>query len=144
LQPDAATNIISKLLPANIDFYRTPIATEQHKSQPPKRLSPSIPAASAISAAAAEGQPKEVEAKEPGKTSIYGSVSTSDIAANIKAVLAENNEGARVVLSSEHISFVEEMEDQDRVKHLGVFEIDIRLPGAANAVRRTITVSAQE
>jgi hypothetical protein len=71
-------------------------------------------------------------------------VSTGDIAANLKAVLAEDGEGARVVLSPEEISFVEETEDAHRVKHLGVFEIEIRLNGATESVRRTIMVNAQD
>lgn len=105
-------------------------------------MSPSIPASSAISAAAATA-----EANKPGKPEkrgIYGSVSTSDIAANLKAILAEDEEGVRVVLSHENISFVEETDDKDRVKHLGVFDIDIRLDGAPEVVRRTIQVNAQD
>lgn len=120
-----------------MEFYRTPITTA-HPT--PKRVSPSIPITSAISAAAAEGK----EPEKPGKTSIYGSVSTSDIAANLKAILAEDEDGVRVVLSPEEISFVEETNDKDRVKHLGIFEIEIKLNGAPNAIRRTVQVHAQD
>jgi hypothetical protein len=144
LQPQEATAIISKLLPPNIDFYRTPIPAEQPKPQPAKRISPSIPAASAISAAAAEGRPREPEAKSQGKTGIYGSVSTSDIAANLQAVLAESKDGAHVIISPENISFVGQTEDQDGIKHLGKFKIEIKLDSAPEAVQRTVTVSAQE
>jgi hypothetical protein len=82
---------------------------------------------------------------KPEKTRIHGSVSTSDISANLKAILAEDEDGMRVVglLKPEDISFVEETEDKDRIKHLGVFEIEIRLEGAADSVPRTIKVSAQ-
>jgi hypothetical protein len=127
--------IIANLIPSNLDFYRTPITIVQ----PPKMLSPSLQSKAAISAAAQESH----EPAKSTKTSIYGSVSTPDIAASLKAILAEDEDGARVVLSPEEISFVEEAEDGDRVKHLGVFEIDIRLKGAPDAVRRTIRVSAQ-
>ncbi|KAK0104598.1 hypothetical protein ONS95_004884 [Cadophora gregata] len=136
LSPEQATTILENLLPSSLDFYRTPISLPT-----PKRVSPSIPASSAISAAAEGNKPG------PGRTEkrgIYGSVSTSDIAANLKAILAEDEEGIRVVLSHENISFVEETEDRDRVKHLGVFDIDIRLEGAPESVRRTIQVSAQD
>jgi hypothetical protein len=128
--------ILEELIPANLDFYRTPITTAPPT---PKRVSPSIPITSAISAAAAEGKKLE----KPGKTSIYGSVSTGDIVANLKAILAEDEDGARVVLSPEEISFVEETDEKDRVKHLGVFEIEIKLSGASNAFRRTVQVHAQ-
>lgn len=100
-------------------------------------MSPSIPTTSTVSSAATAGQ-------TPEKTGIYGSVSTSDIAANLKAILAENENGARVPLAAEDISFVETSEDNQRIKHLGVYDIEIRLKGAPDAVRRTIQVNAQE
>jgi hypothetical protein len=144
LQPQEATNVISKFVPQNIDFYRTPIVPEPAEPQPLKRVSPSIPANSAISAAAAERHAQEVEPVAQGKTGIYGSVSTSDIAANVQAMLAEVYDGAPIVLSPESISFIEKTEEGNRVKHLGTFAIEIRLSGAVKGLRRTITVIAQE
>ncbi|KAJ5047287.1 uncharacterized protein L3040_003120 [Drepanopeziza brunnea f. sp. 'multigermtubi'] len=136
LNPEQATTLLDQLLPANLDFYRTVITLEA----PAQRISPSIPSSSATSRAAANNS----KLSTPGKENIYGSVSTSDIAANLKAVLAEDEEGVRIVLSPENISFVGETEEKDRVKHLGVFEIDIQLDGATESVRRTIKVNAQE
>lgn len=131
---------MARLLPANIEFYRTPIPAPPL----PKKLSPSLAATSALSAAAsaAAAESASREHQKPVKTGIYGSVSTADIAANLKAILWEDIEGARVVISPEDISFVEQLEDKDRVKHLGTFTIDIRL-GPSGNVRRTITVKAQ-
>jgi Ribosomal protein L9, C-terminal domain len=129
--------ILDDLLPPNLAFYRTPITIAPPT---PKRVSPSIPTTSIISAAAAEGR----ELEKVGKTSIYGSVTTGDIVANLKAILAEDKNGVRVVLSPEDVSFVEEMDDKDRVKHLGIFEIEIKLNGAPNAIQRTIQVNAQD
>ncbi|KAL2067317.1 hypothetical protein VTL71DRAFT_1741 [Oculimacula yallundae] len=142
LSPEQATSILENLLPASLDFYRSPIALP-----PTQRLSPSIPASSAISAAAASAAAAEASRSGAGKSTrrgIYGSVSTSDIAANLKAILAEDEEGVRVVLSHEDISFVEETEDKDRVKHLGIFDIEIRLEGSPDVVRRTIQINAQD
>jgi hypothetical protein len=127
--------VLIDLLPANIDFFRTPIAAST-----PKRVSPSIPTSSAVSEAAQEA----TASLRPERTSIYGSVSTADIAANLKAVLAEDAEGARIVLSPEDITFVEESDEKDRVKELGIFDIDIRVKGAADVVRRTIKINAQD
>jgi hypothetical protein len=135
MQPERSMAILDALLPPTLAFYRTPIATAPPT---PKRVSPSIPATSIISAAAAEGK----EPEKLSKTSIYGSVTTGDISANLKAILAEHEDGVRVVLSPENISFVEETDDKDRVKHLGIFEIEIKLNGAQNAIRRTIQVNA--
>jgi hypothetical protein len=129
--------IVSKLLPQNSDFYRAPIAPTPPA---PQRHSASIPAASAISAAAQEA----ARPKGPWGVNIYGSVSTTDIAENLTAILAEDGEGSRVVLTPDDIVFVSKGEEKDRVKHLGTFEIDIKVKGATSAVRRSITVRAQE
>lgn len=77
--------------------------------------------------------------------------------ANLKAILAEDDEAKRIVFGAEEVSFVKhesmteaEVEDEivdedvDRVKHLGVFEIEIRLKGAPFAVSRTVRVNAAE
>lgn len=122
---------MEKVLPPNLDFPRTIVTLAT-----PKKVSPSIAAAAVTSTAE--------KAPAPDKMRIYGSVSTSDIAANYKAVLAEDEAGSLVVLSSSDIHFVEEMDEKDRVKHLGVFEIEIRVEGASDVVRRTIKVSARD
>jgi hypothetical protein len=136
MQPERAMEILSVLVPLNIDFHRTPINIA---TSPPQRHSPSIPASSAISVAT-----QEAASLAPGKKGIYGSVTTADIAANLKAMLAENDEGARVVISPEDVNFVEDQEEKDRVKHLGVFEIAIRVKGATNDIRRTIKVNTTD
>ena len=134
-QPARAVEVLDILLPSNIDFYRQPITT----STTPIRHSPSVPTTSAISEAAQEGSTSNI----PLQTSIYGSVTVADIISNIKALLAEDFEGSRVVLSPEDVSFVEQSEEQDRVKHLGTFEINIQIKGASVVIKRTITVNAQ-
>jgi hypothetical protein len=128
---------LENLIPPNLDFYGSPITVADI---PQKIISPSIRFNSVISAAAAEVK----ETEKPTKTGIYGSVSTADIAANLKAILAEDEDGMRVVLSPENISFVEETSEKDRVKHLGIFEIAIRVDGAPDAIRRTIRVNARD
>lgn len=142
---------MDSLLPPSIDFYRTPIPL------PPtmQRQSPSIPPGRVLSKAAeavaaeraakeAERVIKEAASRAPEKIGIFGSVSTSDIAANLKAVLAESDSGRQIVISPENISFVEETEDKDRIKHLGSFDIRIRVDTARESIRRTINVKAQE
>lgn len=136
-QHEKATATIAKLLPKNIDFFRTPIVVD---AAPTQKRSPSLPATSAISEAAGGNQPAVVDTKK----SIYGSVSTSDIASSIRAILTEDSEGSRIVLGPEDITFAVEVEDKDRVKHLGTFEVDIRVKGSPSAVRRTIRVNSQE
>lgn len=141
VKPDEATDVLDRLIPTVLAFYRTPSANTTPPT--PKPLSPSIPASSVLSAAAVQAATRGNPSEKPEKISIYGSVSTSDIAANLKAIIAEDKAGTRVSLMRENISFVEEMDDRDRVRHLGSFQIDISLKGASRAVRRTIEVHTQ-
>jgi hypothetical protein len=89
LQHEQAASIVAKLIPQNIDFDRTPIPPPP----PPRKISPSLAAASTLSAAAAAAatesakRDSERNPQQPAKTAIYGSVSTADIAANLKSIL---------------------------------------------------------
>ena len=79
---------------------------------------------------------------------IYGSVSTADVSEAVKAILAQHEEGARVVLGSEDNTISGESEEGSgiepgRIKALGTFTVDIRVKGG-EPVRRTIIVKAQE
>lgn len=87
-------------------------------------------------------------------------MSTADVATAIRAVLAEDEEGSRVVLAPEDITFVrKQMErrqtgekvepdgtdwDAAKIKELGEFEVLIKVKGASESVSRTVVVSPQE
>lgn len=134
-------------MPANIDFYRSPKTTAPPPPAP-VRLSPSIPASSSLSAEAAKAKAKANEVLTASKNAgIFGSVSTVDIVTELKALLAADGEGSRVVLSADDITFVNadgEGDERHRVKNLGVYEIDISVKGGTDVLRRTIKVNAQE
>ena len=104
----------------------------------PKRMSPSLPAKAAVSVAAGGKT-----SSKPLEIGIYGSVSTTDIALQLKASLAKDDRGALVKISPEDITFVDELEDDTRVKHLGDFQIDIKPKGAPSSIRRTVCVIAE-
>lgn len=86
-------------------------------------------------------------------TTIFGSVSTADMAESIKAVLAQSTEGARVVVGAEDITIVQNQDDEfghqdegvegDRLKALGDFQVEVRVKGG-EAVVRIVSVKAQE
>ena len=145
VQPQRATRLLSAEVPEHLDFYRAPITTpepERPRHEPPRNFRDSASAAAADLAAASEPLPK------PQQVAIFGSVTTADIVASIKAVLSENEEAARVVLSAEDIRIVRDAEteagaDADRIKSLGAFEVDIRVKGG-ELVRRIVRVKAQE
>lgn len=70
----------------------------------------------------------------------------------MKAVLAENEEASKVVFGEEDVRFVdvevegqtERLAETDRVKHLGEFEVEVRIRGGGAAVKRVVRVVAQE
>ena len=90
---------------------------------------------------------------KPQLATIFGSVSTADVAESIKAVLAETREGARVVIGPEDITIIqrEDMEKErqergiegDRLKALGEFQVEVKVKGG-DPVLKTVSVRAQE
>lgn len=137
-QAKQAAAAIAKLIPKNIDFYRSAIVP----AAPVPKRSPSLPASSVLSEEATGIKP-EPAPLDPN-ASIFGSVSTSDIASSIRAILAEDKEASRLVLGAEDITFAIETEEKGRVKNLGTYEVHIKIKGGDEAVRRTITVKPQE
>ena len=87
-------------------------------------------------------------------TAIFGSVSTTDIATSLRALLsmkaAENGTGdaARVILTAEDIDIVPTAElraavEGPRIKASGEYGIQIRVKGG-NAISRTVRVNIEE
>lgn len=126
-------------------FYRSPLSTPE-PSKPARTSSPRLYASSAAADLAAASEALATPAK-PEPIGIYGSVTTADIAASVRAALSQTEEGARVVLSSEDFTFVREpgsdsAGEADRVKTLGNFQVDVQVKGGGT-VRRVVTVEAQ-
>lgn len=150
LQPLDASKILETALPSQIIFYRTPIP----EAEPPAPEPVTNPRRRATSAAAElDAASEPTKPSKPRLTTIFGSVSTADIAESIKAVLAQTKEGARVVVGPEDINIVVQesalAEDHtngiegDRIKALGDFQVEIRVKGA-ETVARTVSVTAQD
>lgn len=129
--------LLTTFIPPTIDFARQPIEHDSPVSRPRYGTSD---AADILTAAAMANKPKAVE------NGIYGSVSTADVVATIKAALAHNDEAARVILTEGDVRFTEGQADGDssRVKHLGTFKVEIQIPGAESALTRNVRVRAKE
>lgn len=130
--------MVANLIPKNIDFYRSAIVP----AAPAPKRSPSLPASSVLSDEAAGVKP-EPAPLDPN-ASIFGSVSTADIAQRIRSILAEDEVASRLVLGSEDITFEAETEEKGRVKNLGKFGVQVNIMNGVMTVRRTITVKPQE
>lgn len=129
--------LLNTFVPSTIDFSRQPI--EQEKADIGRRFGASA-AADVLTAAAMANKPKAAG------NAIYGSVSTADVAATVKAALAHNDEAARVILSESDIKFISGFEENDasRIKQLGTFRVEISVPGAEEPITRSVRVRAKE
>lgn len=145
--------MIEASLPPSLIFYRTPISVPEPEAavqEPPSRSRRSTSSAAAELDAASEPLPKP---PKPQLDTIFGSVSTADMAESIKAILAESTEGARVVVGAEDITILQDEDDEfghqykgiegDRLKVLGDFQVEVRVKGGETVVR-TVSVKAQE
>lgn len=170
MSPERARELVEIFLPARLDFYRQPIMEEVETKPPPDEPATSKPqrqqrgvssAADDLMAARSYTPPPAPSPTKPtGPQAIYGSVSTHDVLVAVRAAMGTNDEAARVVLQEEDIKFVDlpkhEMErdqyegENDRVKHVGEFVVEVRVKGLAGGeegqggLRRVVRVVAQE
>ena len=114
---------------------------------PPRQTRRAASLAAAETYAASEPAPADsTGSPEPGLQTIFGSVSTADMAESIKEMLANDADGRRVVVGAEDISITGETGEKtgvegDRLKALGEFRIAIRVKGG-EAVPRIVSVKA--
>lgn len=141
-QPKRAGELVEALVPQEVVFYRVPIAAPEPEPEPPE------PLGNSINAIGGEVPVRRALEPKPSVTRIFGSVTTADIVDSIKVVLAEDEEGARVVLGPEDIRIVDEATEErgiedDRLKALGNYEVEIRLKGV-DPLRRKVSIRAQD
>lgn len=72
-------------------------------------------------------------------------MTVADVATNLKALIAANEEtGGRVVISEEDVRFTSGTDDEIRAKQLGDYDIEIKVKGVAGSIRRKVRVLAEE
>ena len=136
---------MEETVPPLLAFYRVPIMAPEPDPAPPE------PAGKMLNAIGGDASVSPPATPKHQLTRIYGSVSTADMVESIKAVLAEHQDGPRVVIGPEDISIVAEEHGEDRetgieadrLKALGDYQIEIRLKGSS-VVKRVVSVRAQE
>lgn len=79
---------------------------------------------------------------------IFANVSTADVAEAIKAVLARDEESAKIIVIAEDIKILSEGEmagdvERDRLNAIGEFDVEIRVK-AGGYVRKTVSVTLQD
>ncbi len=129
-------------------FYKTPILAAPE----PEAAPATEPVGNTINAIGGQDFAPQQQQRAPEPKNliikIFGSVSTADMVDAIKAVLAEDVEGARVVLAPGDIVVNEEVDEErgveaDRLKAVGEWNMEIRLKGM-EPIRRTVSIRPQE
>ncbi|EMC92927.1 hypothetical protein BAUCODRAFT_77191 [Baudoinia panamericana UAMH 10762] len=134
LSPERSMELLEIFVPGRLDFYRQPILEEKEPEPEP------------------EAQAQKAELAKPklptGPQAIYGSVSTHDVLVAVRAAMAENDEAKTVALREDDVRFVDvsvaEGGEADRIKHIGVFAVEVKVKGAEKGMRREVRVVAQD
>jgi hypothetical protein len=143
--PERSIQLLDIFVPKTLDFYRQPIPEETKEPESETAQEIYGKGAAAELFAARQRRDEKIKAKEPA--GIYGSVSTHDILAAVRAAMENNDESARVLITEADLKFVDagsEVEEAGRVKHVGSFSVEIMIKGAEAGLRRTVRVHAQE
>ncbi|KAI4099742.1 MAG: hypothetical protein L6R37_005811 [Teloschistes peruensis] len=148
-KPQRSAEVIEALLPRSLVFHRVPIEAPTPEPEAPKAVGNSINAIG--------GETPMQRTSEPKKTSadihIFGSVTPADIVESIKAVLANDKEGANLVIAPEDIHILYGSNDEvateeagvkvDRLKSLGEYRFEIRLKGV-DPIRRLVHILPEQ
>ena len=154
LTPERATRLLSTIIPARLEFYRTPIPSNPTPVGRPSQAADPHKDVDELS-------PTTIPCLPPDAVAIFGSVSTADVAGAIRVWLSVSEEASRIVLAAEDVRFVRKYDDSlasgaqietenagswegSKVKELGEFEIEICVKGASEAVNRTVAVLPQD
>ncbi|KAF8531060.1 hypothetical protein BDD12DRAFT_45015 [Trichophaea hybrida] len=80
----------------------------------------------------------------PTEVTIHGSISTNDICIAVKSIAAANgDEGSRIVITPDMISFLDPNIKGDKVKMLGEHKFEIRMKGSVKPVIRLVVIAQQ-
>ena len=154
LTPQRATRLLSTILPARLEFNRTPIPSNPTSVARPSQATDTHKDVDELSPTTNPRFPPEAVA-------IYGSVSAADVASAIRVWLSVSEEASRIVLAAEDVRFVRkkdeslvsgaQIETEDagtwegsKIKELGEFDIEICVKGASDVVRRIVAVLPQD
>ncbi|KAH6636754.1 alcohol acetyltransferase-domain-containing protein [Chaetomium tenue] len=129
-QPEKAHTLLMTMIPEALIFHRKPIPVPA-PPPPTQSISPLVASANAETAQDHNNAP----------LAIYGSVSATDIVAHIKGLLLNDAEGSHVILGPENIHFQGLVEEADRIKALGRWEIEISVGGTGlEPVRKVVEI----
>lgn len=150
LPAEEAFAVLDEVIPPTMEFYRTPIGSVEERRQKP--LNPEPEQMSKKEQARTEAPPVGVSPRRTA-ANIYGSVTRAEIAMSIRALVNARGMAGRVVVPDEDVRFVhlggsggeaDEGFTADRVKKLGEFEVEVRVKGMEQPIRRNVRVLSDD
>ena len=143
-QPEETLTLLQTLLPTTLTFARKPIPAVS--APPPTPSTPRSPSLAARATTSTDSPPDTPTPEQQAAVAIFGSVSTTDILSLIREQLleADPSRGGRVALEAESVEILGLDEGEDRIKHLGTFEVLITAGKDLKPVSRTVEVVAEE
>ncbi|KAI1209384.1 uncharacterized protein F4807DRAFT_460599 [Annulohypoxylon truncatum] len=153
LTPEQSLTLLKTHIPSTLTFTRRPILQpvaplSSEIAEPAPIRSPSLArhAATSIQHAAVPEAEPEPEPSKPAPVAIFGSVSASDILAVIKERLLESDPamGGRVALEADGIAIAGLEKGEDRIKHLGTFEVSVSVSAGQKPIQLKVEVVAEE
>ena len=144
LSPERSSELVEIFVPPRLEFYRQPILEDKKPETPDAEQKKPQFKGAAGDLLAARASKAEAEKEKARLQAIYGSVSTQDVLNAVRAVMANNDEAARVVLHESDIQFVglPDVEDSEagKLKHIGEFTMEIKVKGFDKVVKKAVKI----
>ncbi|KAK1781373.1 hypothetical protein QBC45DRAFT_406006 [Copromyces sp. CBS 386.78] len=127
--PETAHALLSELIPNTLTFHRepVPIPVPQPKLAEEPKVSPLI-------ARRAPAPTPQTPSTDKAERAIFGSVSSTDILNQIKALISGHEDASRIVLGPSSVKIVGLADGNDRIRHLGRWEIEIAVARAGSGL----------
>lgn len=142
---DESRTLLQDLLPEVLVFARKPISVPEPAKEPEapaQRMSPALAANAQVST-----QPKDAPTApaapavpEQDLTAIFGSVAVTDVVARIREALLADSNGSRVAIEADAVSILGLEAGEDRIKRLGVYEVEIVTGKGSEPLRKKVEV----
>lgn len=133
-QPETAHALLSELIPDTLTFHRepVPIPVPQPKLAEEPKISPLI-------ARSAPTPTPQTPSSTKAEGAIFGSVSSTDILNQIKALISGHEDASRIVLRPSSVKIVGLADGNDRITHLGRWDIEIAV-ATGLTVRKSVQI----
>ncbi|KAI2463287.1 hypothetical protein F4781DRAFT_417151 [Annulohypoxylon bovei var. microspora] len=147
LSSQETLSLLTTHVPSTLTFVRKPI--QQISPPPAPDVEPApvrSPSLARHALTSTEAVVPEAVPAEPAAVAIFGSVSALDVLAVIKERLLELDpvRGGRIALEAEGIEIRGLEKGEDRIKHLGTFEVYISVSKDLDPIKLAVNVVAEE